>query len=263
MTFDAEQFTVAVKESAREANEPARRLVTIEGDRVTFESETEAHRRARELSAEGESVVKVQRAAPQDPDDVDGYLVGWPQRRRQAPDGSPTEGLTFDTEANQYGALGEALVLTPEVNPPLLTHFARVDADLDTTDGESGADDAETTASAEDVRVELDTDPDPVTVGSGRRWEPDCRAVVRLGPDRPVLTEYVCEVKSGDGSFERSQREAMRAKARETTVLKIRVDLDELPDSYTAWVRKVAPDGSDGEREGETYRVNSTLGEFS
>ncbi|UPW02022.1 hypothetical protein M0R88_07980 [Halorussus gelatinilyticus] len=250
MTFDAEPFTVAVKESAREASEPARRLATIEGDRVTFDSETEAHRRARELSAEGESVVKVQRAAPQDPDDVDGYLVGWPQRRHQTPDGSPAEGLTFDTEANQYGALGEAVVLTPEVNPPLLTHFARVDADL----GEADAD-----GDAGDVRVELDTDPDPVTVGSDRRWEPDCRAVVRLGPDRPVLTEYFCEVKAGDGSFERSQREAMRAKAREATVLKIRVDLDDLPDSYTAWVRTVAPEG-DG--EGETHRVNASLDSF-
>ena len=57
-------------------------------------------------------------------DDVDGYLVGWPQRRRQVPDGSPTEGLTFDTEANQYGALGEALVCTPEVNPVLLPSCA-------------------------------------------------------------------------------------------------------------------------------------------
>ena len=151
MTFDAEPFTVAIKESAREVNEPARRLATIEEDRVTFASETEAHRRARELSAEGESVVKVQRAAPQDPDDVDGYLVAWPKRRRWSPDGSPTEGLTFDTEANQYGALGEAVVLTPEVNPPLLTHFARVDADLSERE-------------AERVRVELDTDPDPVTV---------------------------------------------------------------------------------------------------
>ena len=251
MTFDAEPFTVAIKESAREVNEPARRLATIEEDRVTFASETEAHRRARELSAEGESVVKVQRAAPQDPDDVDGYLVGWPQRRHQTPDGSPTEGLTFDTEANQYGALGEAVVLTPEVNPPLLTHFARVDADL----GEESAD-----SDADDVRVELDTDPDPVTVGSDRRWEPDCRAVVRLGPDRPVLTEYFCEVKSGDGSFERSQREAMAAKAREATVLKIRVELDDLPDSYTAWVRKVAPDEGD---DAETYRVNSSLDQFS
>jgi hypothetical protein len=249
MTFDAEQFTVAVKESAREANEPARRLATIEGDRVTFESETEAHRRARELSAEGESVVKVQRAAPQDPDDVDGYLVGWPQRRHRVPDGSPTEGLTFDTEANQYGALGEAVVLTPAVNPPLLTHFARVDADLDADDGD-----------AEDVRVELDTDPDPVSVRSDRRWEPDCRAVVRLGPDRPVLTEYVCEVKAGDGSFERSQREAMRAKAREAIVLKIRVDLSELPDSYTAWVRKVVPEDGDGDER--PHRINASLDSF-
>ncbi|NEU58341.1 hypothetical protein FXF75_16840, partial [Halorussus sp. MSC15.2] len=215
-----------------------------------FDSETDAHRRARELSDDGDSPVKVQRAAPQDPDDVDGYLVAWPERRTRTPEGSPTEGLTFDTEANQYGALGEALVCTPAVNPPLLTHFAQVDADL-----------AESEFDAEDLRVELDTDPDPVSVRSDRRWEPDCRAVVRTGPGRPVLTEYWCEVKAGDGSFERSQREAMRAKAREATVLKIRVELDDLPDRYTAWVRKVSPEGGEAD-ESERYRVNASLDSF-
>jgi hypothetical protein len=247
MELSSEPFRVAVKESAREGNEAARRLTTTEGEVVAFDSAAEAHRRARVLSEDGETPVKVQRAAPQDPADVDGYLVAWPERRRRDPDGTPTEGLTFDTEANQYGALGEALVCSPAVNPPLLTHYARVDADLDATETET-------------LRVELD-DPEPVVVGSGaHRWEPDCRAVVRLGPDRPVLTEYWCEVKTGDGAFERSQREAMRAKARETTVLKIRVALDDLPDSYTAWVQKMTPDESDG--PGDFRRVNATLDRF-
>ncbi|WP_435180814.1 hypothetical protein [Halorussus sp. AFM4] len=250
MSYDPDPFTVAVKDSARDENRAVRRLVRAEGDRLDFDSEAAAHRRARELSADGDAAVKVQRAAPQDPDDVDGYLVGWPDRRTRTPEGTPTEGLTFDTEANQYGALGEALVCTPAVNPPLLTHFARVDADLPT----EGVDD-------DRLRVELDTDPEPVVVRSDRRWEPDCRAVVRLGPDRPVLTEYWCEVKAGDGSFERSQRAAMRAKAREATVLKIRVDLDDLPESYTAWVRRVEPEDGDGEEL--TYRVNSELGDFA
>ncbi|MFC7081682.1 hypothetical protein [Halorussus caseinilyticus] len=267
MNFDAESFTVAVKDSAREVNEAARRVAITEGDRLEFDSETAAHRRARELSEGGETPVKVQRAAPQDPDDVDGYLVAWPERRTQNPEGSPTEGLTFDTEANQYGALGEAVAFTPEVNPPLLTHFARVDADLPDVDFSD--------RERDELRVELDTDPAPVVVGSDRRWEPDCRAVVRLGPDRPVLTEYWCEVKTGDGSFERSQREAMRAKAREASVLKIRVELDDLPDRYTAWVRTVEPDSGDA-NGGETtklgveerdddqqvYRVNASLRDF-
>jgi hypothetical protein len=248
MEPSSKPFRVAVKASARERNEAARRLATTEGEVVRFDSEADAHRRARELSGGGETPVKVQRAAPQDPADVDGYLVAWPERRRREPDGTPAEGLTFDTGANQYGALGEALVCSPEVNPPLLTHFARIDADLSEREGEA-------------VRVELDADPDPVDVAGVKRWEPDCRAVVRLGPDRPVLTEYWCEVKTGDGSFERSQREAMRAKAREATVLKIRVALDDLPDSYTAWVQKVAPDGDDATENGE-YRVNASLSSF-
>jgi hypothetical protein len=259
MTDEADPFTVAVKDSAREANRAARRLAVTEGDRLDFDSEVAAHRRARELADEGETPVKVQRAAPQDPDDVDGYLVAWPERRRRSPEGSPTEGLTFDTAANQYGALGEAVVCTPEVNPPLLTHFARVDADL--------GDESLSEREREALRVELDTDPDSVDAAGARRWEPDCRAVVRLGPDRPVLTEYWCEVKTGDGSFERSQREAMAAKAREATVLKIRVDVDDLPESYTAWVRKVSP-AEGGESDGdeaepaERYRVNASLDSF-
>jgi hypothetical protein len=245
MNAVSDSFRVAVKESATEASRAVRRLVREEGDRLEFDSKAEANRRARELSAE-DGTVKIQRAAPQDPGDDDAYLVAWPERRRWTPDGSPTEGLTFDTEANQYGALGEAVVFSPEVNPPLLTHFAQVDADLSERE-------------TADVRVELDRDPDPVVVGTSKRWEPDCRAVVRLGPDRPVLTEYWCEVKTGDGSFERSQREAMAAKAREATVLKIRVELDELPDSYTAWVRRVGPsEGADD----EAYRVNASLDSF-
>lgn len=244
--MNSEPFIVAVKESATEASRPVRRLVRKEGDRLEFDSKAEANRRARELSADGETV-KIQQAAPQDPGDDDAYLVAWPERKRWDPDGSPTEGLTFDTEANQYGALGEAVIFSPAVNPPLLTHFAQVDTDLSEREGN-------------DVRVELERNPDPVVVAASKRWEPDCRAVVRLGPDRPVLTEYWCEVKTGDGSFERSQREAMAEKAREATVLKIRVELDDLPDSYTAWVRKVEP--SEGAGEDETYQINSTLEEF-
>jgi hypothetical protein len=249
MELSSESFRVAVKASAQEANEAARRLATTEGEVVGFDSEADAHRRARDLSADGETPVKVQRAAPQDPADVDGYLVAWPERRRRNPDGTPTEGLTFDVGANQYGALGEALVCSPAVNPPVLAHFARLDADLSERE-------------TDDLRVELDTGPEPVVVGSGtHRWEPDCRAVVRLGSDRPVLTEYWCEVKTGDGSFERSQREAMQAKARDATVLKVRAALDDLPDSYTAWVQRVRSDEDGPEREHE-FRVNASLDNF-
>jgi len=239
---DDEPFRVAIKDSATDANEAAWQFARAEGDAVAFDCEADARSRARELSAIGETPLKIQRAAPQDPSDADAYLVAWPERRRWDPDGTPTRGLTFDTAANQYGALGEAVVCSPAVNPPVLAHFARVDPNLP----------------EEELRVELDTDPEPVVVGPDRRWVPDCRATVRLGPDRPALTEYWCEVKTGDGSFERSQREAMSAKAREATVLKIRVDVTELPDSYTAWVRKVGPE------EGETsgVQVNATLDSY-
>ncbi|WP_135806079.1 hypothetical protein [Halorussus marinus] len=239
---DDEPFRVAIKDSATDANEAAWQFGRAEGETAKFDSEADARRRARELSAAGETPLKIQRAAPQDPSDADAYLVAWPERRRRDPDGTPARGLTFDTAANQYGALGEAVVCSPAVNPPVLAHFARVDPALPD----------------EDLRVELDADPEPVVVGASRRWVPDCRATVRLGPDRPVLTEYWCEVKTGDGSFERSQREAMTAKAGEATVLKIRVDVTELPDSYTAWVRKVDPEEGDG----TDVRVNATLDSY-
>ena len=227
-------FRVAVKETATEANEAARRFAEAEGAVVEFASRAAAVERAKRLSAEGETPVAVQQAAPQDRSGVDAYLVSRPQRRRHDPDGSVATGLTFDTTANQYGALGEALICSPTVNPPVLTYFAREDPDVPDAPADA------------DLRVELDTSPDPVVVGTdGKRWEPDCRAAVRLGPDRPLCKEYWCEVKTGDGSFERSQRAAMRAKAREATVLKIRVDVRDLPQSYTAWVRTLGAGGDD------------------
>ena len=262
MLDESTPYRVAVKDSAKDDNEAVRRFASENGDVVAFDSKAQATQRASKLSEDGAAPVKIQRVSAMDPADVDAYLVGWPKRRKRDPDGSVAAGLTFDTGANQYGALGEALVCSPETNPPLLTHYAERDPAV--------PDDAE-------LRVELDTDPEPVLVDerAGRQWHPDCRAEVLVGSRRQLVREYHCEVKAGDGSFERSQREGMKRKAREAPVLKIRVDVSELPQSYTAWVRQIAPDGTEGvptERDAAaddeavtaTYRAptNATLDDF-
>lgn len=244
MDDDSEPFRVVLKDSATAANEGVRRFAETAGRLAEFDSRAAAVERAERLSAEGSARVEIQATAPQDPTDADAYLVAMPARRHRDPDGSLDGTLTFDVTANQYGALGEALVCHPATNPPVLTYYARQDLGVST--------DA-------DLRVELDRHPDPVVVedgdGTRKRWDPDCRAVVRRDLDGPPCREYWCEVKTGDGSFERSQRAVMRTKAREATVLQIRVDASDLPDSYAATIRPV-----EGAREGSSEeRVDSTV----
>ncbi|MFC4358297.1 hypothetical protein ACFO0N_10100 [Halobium salinum] len=233
-------YRVAVKPSARAANEAVESFVGERGEQVDFTSEAQADAVARRLSTAGETPVGVQCAAPQDPTPVDAYLVADPERRTEVPTGSAESGLTFDVSGNQYGALGEALVLSRRRDPPLLTHVVREDPALDLSPGET-----------ERLHVVVDTDPEPVCcvdpeTGERREWRPDCRAVASLGADGRTLTEYWCEVKTGAASFQRGQRAAMETKAREAPVLAIRVDVDDLPDSYTARVERVSPaDGDD------------------
>ena len=230
-----DEFSVAVKASAREANEAVAALADERGNRLSYPDRMAAEECAADLSERGETPVEVQAVAPQDSTDADAYLVAAPERRSRTPDGSIDGTMTFDTTATQYGALGETLLCCYESNPPVLAHYAREDLDH--------------LSDAERDRVHLDVDrsPDPVeksgeTETNGtKRWVPDCRAVARLEPDGPPLREYWCEVKTGDASFERDQRAVMRWKAREAVVLTVRFDVEELPDSYSVTVSEVDP----------------------
>ena len=229
-------FRVAVKPSAAEANEAARALVAEHGDTLRFDAREAAEARADRLSERGDVPVAIQRAAPQEPADVDAYLVASPERRTHDPVESDDGRLTFETTATQYGALGESLVCSHRVNPPVLTAYARADlADELSTGGDPG------------LRVDLDPDPGPVVYASRDgetrlAWVPDCVARARDGPGGPVLAEYACEVKTGDASFQRDQAAVMAYEARERDVLKIRVDVTALPDEYTVRVDAVAPE---------------------
>ena len=231
---EREAFRVALKPSAIEANEAVGALVADRGDTLAFDSRAAAEAEAARLSQRGETPVAIQRAAPQEPADVDAYLVASPERRTHEPVESDDGRLTLETTATQYGALGETLVRAHRVNPPLLTAYVRDDL----ADGLPDDD--------EHLRVALDPDPDPVVyVGADAErlcWIPDCVARARDGADGRVLATYVCEVKTGDASFQRDQAAVMAYEARERTVLKVRVDVRDLPDAYTARIEEVAPE---------------------
>jgi hypothetical protein len=235
---DEADFVVVAKKSAREANETVAALADERGATLSYPDRTTAEECAADLSERGETPVEVQAVAPQDSTDADAYLVAAPERRSRTPDGSVDGTMTFDTTATQYGALGETLLCCYESNPPVLAHYAREDLDH--------LSDAE----RDRLHLAVDQSPDPVEkrdanekqgASETMRWIPDCRAVARLGSDGPALRDYWCEVKTGDGSFERDQRAVMRWKAREATVLKIHFDVQALPDSYSVTVSAVEP----------------------
>ncbi len=227
-------YLVAIKESAIQRNAAASAYVADNDRRVPLASRAAAEALADRLSEAGETPVRVQRAAPNDAADVDAYLVPAPDRRVHEPAVTDDGTLVFDVGANLYGALGEALVAGSGDKPPLLTYYAARDLDLprdalevDVTAGEKFA--------------------VPTSDGAGR-WQPDCVATVRRVGGDAVIAEYWCEVKAGDAALERSQREAMRQRATDVTVLLVRVDLEDLPDRYAATVEAV--DGDDAATAG-------------
>lgn len=65
------------------------------------------------------------------------------------------------------------------------------------------------------------------------------RSQRRLG--RPDTGTVLLEIKTGDASFERTQVATMQELAKEKRVLKIRVDIDSLPDQYSLRIREVEP----------------------
>lgn len=125
MGASEEDVRVWIKQSAINANEAVADYVDQYGHLVTFDARDIADSFARRLSLTGGSPVAVQGAAPRDDGDVDAYLVSQPERRMHNPGGSVDTGLTFDTTANQYGAIGEALILSHDSNPPALVYYAR------------------------------------------------------------------------------------------------------------------------------------------
>ena len=88
-------YVVAIKPSARRINTAAAEWVGRRESTRTFASKRDAKAWARAISG-GDGDVRIQDAAPNDPEPVDGYLVADPARAR-TPSGEPPEASELDT----------------------------------------------------------------------------------------------------------------------------------------------------------------------
>ncbi len=223
-------FVLELKTSACERNAAVGAIAAEEGRRLEFGSRQEAAAFADEMTTDGGVRVRLQAVAPQDETRADAYLIPRPVRYRDEPIDPDATTWAFQPGANQYGAIGQALVTTPRTNPPALSYFVRRDLGID------GA----------DLTVRL-RDPDAVTMrladGTKARWDPDAVAEARRESTGATLRTYVVEIKTGDASFEREQRAIMERKATapNVSVLQVRVEVDDLPDEYGVRIREVAP----------------------
>lgn len=220
-------YIVSIKQNAIESNDTVAELVEEQGTVVEFQSREDAETHAQRFSRSGDRV-RIQKVAPQDPDDVDGYLIHSPKRYTSEPKASNLSGLTFDVGANQYGELGEALIcgsygLAPGVKYYFNNELENVDEEKHRLRGIN--------------RPYL-----PDSIKSDVSWSPDCLVQVHSRTDWEVVDQYFCEVKTGDGSFERNQPNGMMTVANEYGVLKIRVIVDQLPDEYTIRITEVSPE---------------------
>jgi hypothetical protein len=226
-------FVLAVTDDALAVND-ALADVADEDRTLGFESRDEAETYAAQLAV-GDGALRVQAAAPNDPRDCDAYLLAAHDPAVAEPAEADGDGrLTFDVGANAYGTLGEALLFDVPKRPAL-RYVVREDLGLD--------DERAAGISLDVERGETLAVPDPEG-DDIHRWVPDCVLTVRDGRDGPgdeALARYYCEVKTGDGSFQRAQPAAMRALAAEERVLKVRVRVDDLPEQYTVYVDEVDP----------------------
>ena len=239
---DASPFRVALKRSACEAAAEVETLRQTVGEVVSFESRADAVRKL--IHAVDCPGLRFQQPAPNDPAEVDAYLVKI-RDPRPSPDarGDPASGWTFDARAQQVGALAEALFGAYRWDPPPILAYAARELEVD----------------PDEIRVEVDDNPsrvgglDPEAEG---QWQPDFAFVVRRrtdtdpsGYEGPVARRYVAEVKHGSTSFERNQRDRMVRLAERgprLDVLVIRVDLSGIPQEYDLTIRSVADGGLAG-----------------
>lgn len=224
-------FRVEIKPDALEVNASLRTAVEDHGSILEFGSRSQSERYAVQLSASSGNL-RIQAAAPNDPSDVDAYLLADHNPSVTEPASKTGDTWTFDVGANLYGTLGEA-ILTSTPKPHALTYYVRQDLDV--------ADEALTS----ELKVDVETDCDVLVGASGSddrlTWIPDCKLVARDGWNGEVLERYYCEIKTGNASFERSQLATMKHLATKERVLKIRVLIDDLPAQYSLRIHEVEP----------------------
>lgn len=245
-------FVVEIKDSALERNPWAELLREREGTLVRFDSETDAKETATKLSNYGEGAnVRIQRAAERDSAETDAYLVALPETRKRNPDGSLDEGWTFDTTANQYGAIGETLVTAGGM--PVLRHYVMQDLAPFPSERVKNA-----------IRIHVESEPQRMdTVDASLEvvdgeWIPDCEVRVSFGDPQRWIHRYFCEIKTGNASYQRAQQEAMDAVAKRADVLKLRVEIDDLPTEYSVTVRRVGEESPDVDWESQLRRLDET-----
>jgi len=218
-------YTVLITDSAQEANSSASAAVDSQENRRSFESREAAENFAQRLSWSG-TRLQIQKAAPQDTRDIDAYLVPNPQKQIWEPKESNKAGYTFDMTPNQYGAIGEAVVSGDYGVAPGLKYYFKQNLKLPSDEYRI------TRRLSSSIPQSIDYD------GS---WIPDLIVDIRNVEDGEILDTFFCEIKSGDASFERRQREGMESLAKSHNVLQIRVDIEELPSEYTLRIDAVEP----------------------
>ena len=217
-------FEVVIKDSAIQHVPRLESIVDKNGPNREFQSRQEAENFVRGLEVE-ESKLRLQAPAPQETENVDAYLVPDRQMNEWEPVESVKRGVTFPVGGNTYGNIGLGILFGGgKVSPPLRFYFSES---------------APTKHQGHVSEVELEPRL-PGKLSSNVTWWPDMRIEVSTGRSDPNDV-YYAEVKSGNSSFERSQRKDMQKVAEEYGVLRIRIDLEELPEQYTVRIDEVKP----------------------
>lgn len=217
-------YVVEIKETARESNSAVECYVQNSGAHLEFKSREAAEKFANEISSKG-GRVRIQAAAPQDPSSVDAYLIPFPKRHITEPKDSPKSGLTFDVGANVYGEIGNAVIFGSSGVSPAIRYYFYSEIE--------GFEEASHNLRSIRQPYLPDDVPDDVS------WSPD--GLVQVWSFGELVDQYFCEVKTGNASFERGQLAGMRRVSRYYPVLKIRVDIGNLPDEYTVRIAPVGP----------------------
>ncbi|MFD1587375.1 hypothetical protein ACFR9U_10290 [Halorientalis brevis] len=228
-------FRVALKESACEVSPEVAARREDGGEVVTYESRRAAEEKL--LESIDCRALRLQDAAPNDPNPVDAYLIKGRELRPEPDErGPPADGWTHQLDAQQVGALAETLFGAYSYDPPPIVDFAARQLELD----------------PDAFRVAVERAPSPVgtpeSKGGSGLWRPDFEFRVRRKTDQqpyaydgPLLHRYVAEIKHGSTSFGRNQRDQMVRHHAEsdpdTTVLIVRVDLGDVPQHYDVTIR--------------------------
>jgi len=220
-------YAVDVKSGALDVNGRLREVVETRGHTLAFGSRSQAEDYAHQLSAT-DGAVKIQAAAQNEPKEVDAYLLADHNPSIEEPAEIDGDTWTFDVGTNLYGSLGEAILVYSH-KPHALVYFVRQDLDINDEELEWG--------------LTVDVEPaKPLSIdhaGERKRWTPDCVVKAKDGWREQILETYYCEIKTGNASFERSQVKTMELMAEDDRVLKIRVDIDSLPDQYSLRIHEM------------------------